>query len=167
MTITCHQSREWLSAFLDSELDETAEADVRQHLETCQACTMELERLKEQQASIQAYLASVDVPGGLEQQVMVQIQRIHATVQARRLVTMYSGFAVLGLLAILVFFMSPVGHFVHSLGMLAMAGLHGLLVMTSLATMMWILAVVVTSVITLVVCLVVMARLLNEREVAL
>ena len=72
--ISCEQALRLLAEYLDGELSDFEQHDVRHHLETCRACWSRADferRLREQVAT----LARVPVPGEFEERVRALMSR--------------------------------------------------------------------------------------------
>ncbi|WP_276352312.1 anti-sigma factor family protein [Cohnella caldifontis] len=66
---------EWLSAYLDDEIDEKTRIQVRDHLESCESCAETLRELAEIQALTASFYGAIEPPPELEQSVRQAIGR--------------------------------------------------------------------------------------------
>ncbi|MGH7321524.1 MAG: anti-sigma factor family protein, partial [Candidatus Rokuibacteriota bacterium] len=67
--MTCHDTREWLSAWLDGALTVEKRTDVDAHLAACVDCRQELERLRATVGLLQT-IAPVRAPSGFVDRVL-------------------------------------------------------------------------------------------------
>jgi len=73
--MNCTETRKFLSAFVDNELDVRTNVEVLEHLEMCPSCTARLERLRNLNAAVVSSLDAVSAPGGLARRSMEVLAR--------------------------------------------------------------------------------------------
>ncbi len=64
--MNCKETRKFLSAFMDNELDVRTNVEILEHLEMCQACAARLEGLRDLHAAVASSIAQIVPPEGLE-----------------------------------------------------------------------------------------------------
>jgi anti-sigma factor RsiW len=67
--MNCNQTRKYLSAFLDSELDVRTNIEVLEHVEICRDCARKLDRQRTLRDAVSGYIASVEAPASLRARV--------------------------------------------------------------------------------------------------
>ena len=83
---------ELVSRFFDGELGQEETSQVSEHLETCPVCRESLENLRSISETVRSYMGTareVDV-GGLENKVIVEIQRKEAPWWSRAIYALFS-----------------------------------------------------------------------------
>ena len=102
MTIRSGHLGEELQDLLDGRLDASRRADAERHLEVCEACRREWQRLAAVRTAVRTALAPVELPAGLAEKTAEQLDRSD---RIRRPLPMKSAAAIAAGLAAMVFFL--------------------------------------------------------------
>jgi len=82
--MNCEETRRWLSAHLDCELDLAKDAEVAAHLEGCPVCAAALRRLRETAAQVRADLPRFAPPAALAAKIRAEAGKGAQARKARR-----------------------------------------------------------------------------------
>ena len=72
--MSCHQVRECLDAYIDSELDAMTAFEFERHLAECTACRATLQQYQQLHNSVKSHLSYFKAPEELERQIRVQLR---------------------------------------------------------------------------------------------
>ena len=76
--MNCNQTRKYLSAFLDSELDVRTNIEVLEHVEICHDCACRLEAQRGLRDAVSSYVGSVQAPAAFRTRVTGALDRAAA-----------------------------------------------------------------------------------------
>lgn len=80
--MTCNDSREFLHAYLDGELDASHAAEFGRHLQGCSSCGRALQALESVRSSMQNAGLREPLPAGFESKVRKQLDKVSPTAAA-------------------------------------------------------------------------------------
>lgn len=159
-----HIPQERLSAYIDGELVPEEMEATRRHLNQCQECMSVVESYQAVGSSVRALLDSLYVPEGIEATVLQRLEMMSGSRQTRHLFEVYLAGMAVAFFGMMLLIISPIGRFVRVVFRLLAAMLHGLLMMSSVLQLVWIVGVVAFMFVVLGISLVGIRRMLHSIQ---
>jgi predicted anti-sigma-YlaC factor YlaD len=135
--LNCDSMGEFLSAYMDDELNREEKMMVESQLRECPACEIMLQDFQDTSKVVYEVFSEFRAPLEVEKLVAKNIFTLRQNTQARRLLLLYLTSGVLGMLVVLSLGVSPVGHFIRASIRLAIAILYGSINLMSVVGNVW------------------------------